>query len=121
MTEPSLPNIGSVPIDPRAEGQQPAPEGLTGRQEADFFDQGRRHYDYLAHQLNLGWVGKFLGGTSVPSNVAGLIALLMSLTFIGTLFMVATPEIVEARKVLVGLVSSSLAFLFGAATKGNDK
>ncbi|MBD8598728.1 hypothetical protein [Pseudomonas sp. CFBP 8772] len=110
-------NIGSVVIDPDAESESAGTVGVSGKQEEAFFDRGRREHEIRQNELNLGWLGKFWGGSSAASNVAGLVAITTILMIFVTLCFESTPEITDTRKLLFGLVGSALSFLFGAATK----
>lgn len=113
--------LGSLPIDPGAESSAQLPATITGQQESDFYKQGGLEYQLKHHQQHLGYLGKFFGsnGTNAPAstNIAGLVVC-AAFVFFGISWLVpSTPELVEVRKLLVGLISTALAFIFGAASK----
>ena len=113
---------GSFTIDPGAEpnGRDVQPI-VTGKDESDFFRLAAAR-DALKHnEQNLGWLGKLFGsnGSNSPAatNIAGLVVC-ASLLFLGLSWLLPhSAEIADFRKLMVGLVSTALAFIFGAATK----
>lgn len=113
---------GSFTIDPGAEpnGRDAKPI-VTGKDESEFFRLTAAR-DALKHnEQNLGMLGKFFGsnGSNSPAatNIAGMV-ICASLLFLGLSWLLpSNAEIAEFRKVLIGLISSALAFIFGAATK----
>lgn len=114
-------NIGSARIDPTAERSTSIPHGVTGQQEADFYERSRSEDNYRTESLKLGLLGRFWGSASAaPTNIAGLISGTAILIFVATLFMPPSPQIDDVRKVMIGLVSSCLAFVFGASTRKAD-
>jgi hypothetical protein len=114
-------DIGSVKIDPLAEKPTSTPNGITGKDESDFYELSRRQDILNAERLKLGMLGRFWGSASAaPTNIAGLISGTAILIFVATLFMAPSSEISEVRRVMIGLVSSCLAFVFGASTRKSD-
>lgn len=110
-------NIGVATISPGAEPRTDARATVSGQQEGQFFSKGRQEYLLEQNKLNMGWLGKFFGcGPSAASNIAGLIAILSLLAFVGTLLMPAPPP-EGVRTLLMGLATTSLGYLFGASTK----
>lgn len=118
-TKPQLEDVGDLSIDPLAEpAQGPAPKG-TGKQETDFYTRaGKEYWALQANAQNLGLLGQMFGGTvAAPTNIAGLLAILMFLFIVGSMFATSTVDLIDARKIAFGVISSSLAFIFGAASK----
>jgi hypothetical protein len=65
-----------------------------------------------------GFLGKFFGsGSSASTNIAGLVALGSLALIAASLLVAPTPEVVDARKWLCSLITSTLSFIFGAASK----
>lgn len=115
------PNIGSVVIDPSAETSSITPDGVTGKQESDFYDRSRRLDELHAEKVKLGWLGQFWGAASAaPTNIAGLVTAVAIIGLLSTLPMDPSPDVSDIRKGLIGLISSCLAFVFGAATKKSE-
>lgn len=112
-------DIGSISVDPNAELVAPSPSRVTGQQEVDFYRQSGTQYDLLHNQQNLGFLGKFFGANSAaPTNIAGLVIFCSFAILVTSVFFApANAELAEARQWLVGLITSAMSFIFGAATK----
>lgn len=111
-------DIGDLLIDPGAEPAQGHPPKVTGRQENDFYTRAGREYGLQENAQNLGTLGRLFGAPAfAPTNIAGIIALAMGVFFILSFFAPQNPDIVEGRKLALGMLSSALAFIFGAASK----
>lgn len=71
-------------------------------------------------QARLGMLGRFFGASSsLPgaTNIAGLIAILAFIgVFVSYVIPAGNADLPDIRKLLIGLVSSALAFIFGAAS-----
>ena len=68
------------------------------------------------HQLDLdaGWLGKFFGGGKAPTNIAGIISLLLVVAGVILPFLTGTPMSAEAYWTKVGpVVTLALGYLFG--------
>lgn len=112
------PNIANVPIDPTAEQVQAGAPAVSGKQEEQFFKEGGEQFRLAHNQQNLGFLGKFFGAnSSAPTNIAGFVIVLSLIFLVGSLFVTGNPEVSEARKGVFALISSALAFIFGAASK----
>lgn len=112
------PNIANVPIDPSAEQTQAGAPTVSGKQEEQFFREGGEQFRLAHNQQNLGFLGKFFGAnSSAPTNIAGFVIVLSLVFLVGSLFVTGNPEVSEARKAVFALISSALAFIFGAASK----
>lgn len=110
-------NIGTATISPRAEPRSDAQAAVSGLQEDQFFSKARQEYLLEQNKQNMGWLGKFFGcGASAASNIAGLIAILSLLAFVGTLLMPAPPP-EGVRTLLIGLASTALGYLFGSSVR----
>ncbi|HLO96526.1 MAG TPA: hypothetical protein VK195_19625 [Burkholderiaceae bacterium] len=112
------PNIGSVAIDPSAEQTQAGVPAVSGKQEEQFFKETGDKFKLAHNQQNLGYLGKLFGAnSSAPTNIAGFV-IIASFLFVGlSFFATTTPELSDARKAAIGLISSAMAFIFGAASK----
>jgi len=109
--------LGSLPIDAGAEPTATLPATVSGQEEVAFFKRSADEYELLHNQQNLGWLGKFFGAnSSAPTNIAGFVIVCSLLILVGSLFS-TNPEAAEARKWLIGLITSALSFIFGAASK----
>ncbi|MEY8689707.1 MAG: hypothetical protein AB9M53_07505 [Leptothrix sp. (in: b-proteobacteria)] len=118
---PTNGGIGTLPIDPGAEPLQQLPATVSGQDETEFFRRAGAQERLLHNEQNLGLLGKFFGsnGSNAPAstNIAGLVVC-ASFIFLGaSWFVPSTPELVELRKLLIGLISTALAFIFGAASR----
>lgn len=75
-------------------------------------------YNILEQRQNLGWLGRLFGAnTAAPTNIAGLVILLCFLFFGASLILPSEPELAEARKLAFAIISSGMAYIFGAASK----
>lgn len=105
-------------IDPASE---PATAGLpdvSPQQESDFYASAGQQYRLLHNQQNLGFLGRFFGAnSSAPTNIAGFVIICALIILLISLFVPANADLVESRKWMVGLITSALSFVFGAATK----
>lgn len=110
--------LDGVPIDPGAERQASGSPAVSGKQEEQFFKKGGEQFHLAHNQQNLGYLGKFFGANSAaPTNIAGFVIVLSLLFLVGSLFSTGNAEVVEVRKLAFGLISTALAFIFGAASK----
>lgn len=118
MTEDRPLPLGSLRIDPNAEGTSGALGG-SGSEEDAFFANGREHFQLQHNQQNLGFLGKFWGSTNTaaPTNIAGFVIGVSALLVVLSFFIPQSPELSEARKWLYGLTTSALGFVFGSATR----
>jgi hypothetical protein len=109
--------IGDAVIDPEAESGSSGSEA-SARAEQQFYTDAGRQYALAHNGQNLGVLGKFFGSNATaPTNIAGLVVL-TCLLFLGvTLFMPSSADVSDIRKLLLGTLSSSLAFIFGASSK----
>ena len=113
----STEQIGTVTIDPRAEPTTNTPPSVSGQQEDAFYAATKLKYDLEVNKQHLGWLGQFFGSLHVaPVYIAGVVAVVSTILLAVTFFL-STHDVSEGRKILVGLISTSLAFLFGASTK----
>jgi hypothetical protein len=69
--------------------------------------------------VEVGWLGKFFGtSTNAPTNIAGLVIALLTLTIIG-IGLVFVPSTIPPRdflNVVVPIVTLALGYLFGKST-----
>jgi hypothetical protein len=115
---PSNGGIGSFPIDPSAEPQQNTPAVVTGQDETEFYRRTGAQERLRHNEQNLGYLGKFFGAnSSAPTNIAGLVVICSLIILVISLFFTGNSEMAEARKWLIGLITSALSFIFGAASK----
>lgn len=111
-------NIGTVAIDPTAELSQGGSAVVSGKQEEQFFKEGGEQFRLAHNQQNLGYLGQFFGAnSSAPMNIAGFVIVLSVLFLMLSLLLPGNAEVVEVRKLAFGLISTALAFIFGAASK----
>lgn len=110
------PAAGDVIIDPEAEPASGGPSRVSAQQESKFFHDGAAKHRLAQHAQELGWIGKFFGSQAAATNIAGVILVLSCLGLLCTMF-IATPEAGEVRKILGGTITTTLGFIFGAATK----
>lgn len=76
------------------------------------------HLESKKMDLESGVLGKFFGsGVTAPTNIAGFLVIGSFLMLAASMFMSTTPDLIECRKVLGGLIGSGLGFIFGAASK----
>lgn len=118
-------------IDPAAEKPAKAPrvrnsasKQPTGKDEERFYQDSGEEYKLQHRQQDLGALGKFFGGsTSAPTNIAGFIAVVGVLALIISFLIRANTDsidgqrLADAQKLLIGLITSALSFIFGAASK----
>jgi hypothetical protein len=110
--------LTEFPIDPLAEPTASGNSSISPLQEADFYKDTGLQYRLAHNGQNLGYLGKFFGAnSSAPTNIAGFVILCSLFILFVSLFFPTNPEIVESRKWLIGLVTSAMSFVFGAATK----
>lgn len=103
-------------VDSDAESVAQAPSRVSSSQEQDFYELGGMQERLRHNQQNLGWFGKFFGNNSTaPTNLAGIVVVVCTLALVGTIFAEHVESRSEAQKILVGLLSSALAFIFGAS------
>ncbi len=115
---PAKDGIGTVLIDPGAEPNTQLPATVSAQQEVEFYKQTAAQYQLLHDQQTLGYLGKFFGASSAaPTNIAGLVALCSFLVVVVSVFLPANPELTETRKWMIGLITTALGFIFGAASK----
>jgi hypothetical protein len=111
-------DIGALVIDPAAEPITPVPSSITAQQENDFYKQTGTKFHLLHNQQNLGVLGKFFGSnSSAPTNIAGFVIICSFVVIVGSLFVSGNSELVESRKWFIGLITSAMSFIFGAASK----
>ena len=110
--------IAGLPIDPGAEPVHVRRgNGVSARAEEDFFKQGGENYKLAHNQQNLGLIGKLFGSnSSAPTNIAGFVILCSFAILLVSLFFPGNPDLVESRKWLIGLITSAMSFIFGAAS-----
>jgi hypothetical protein len=110
--------LGSLQINPAAEGTPPLNNG-SGNEEEAFFANGKEHFHLQHNQQNLGWLGKFWGAatSAAPTNIAGFVIGVSALLIVCSFGVTESTELNEARKWLYGLTTSALGFVFGSATK----
>lgn len=112
------PNIGQVLIDPTAEAPAPSKTGAGGLAEEQFYDRARQADELSREALKIGWLGKVWGySTSAPTNIAGFIAFISVIVWVVSAF--APTEAKGASEIGKGaftLITSCLAYIFGAAT-----
>lgn len=105
-------------IDPTAEAGTGSTTNISAQQEMAFYTEGGRQYQLQHNQQNLGYLGKFFGAnSSAPTNIAGFVIICSLIILFISLFVPGNAELVESRKWLIGLITSALSFVFGAATK----
>lgn len=96
----------------------PSISPVSAKQESDFFERGGAEFKLAHNRLNLGTLGKFFGANAEAStNIAGFVIVVALAILVGTLYMVPTAEVADVRKSLGTLITSALAFIFGAASK----
>jgi hypothetical protein len=115
---PPQSELTSLVIDPTAESTLGANKNSLAQKEVGFYEQTGEQYRLLHNQQNLGWLGKFFGAnSSAPTNIAGFVIICSLLILALSLLANGNPELVESRKWLVGLITSALSFIFGAASR----
>jgi hypothetical protein len=68
--------------------------------------------------LESGFLGKFFGAaTNAPTNIAGLIALLLTLSCIVSLFFPSNIPALEFLKLVLPVITGVLGYLFGKSTR----
>ena len=68
--------------------------------------------------LESGFLGKFFGAaTNAPTNIAGLIALLLTLSCIVSLFVPSNIPALEFLKLVLPVITGVLGYLFGKSTR----
>jgi hypothetical protein len=110
--------IGSASIDPSAEPQRSKAAAVSGQQEAEFFNKGKTEFELENNRQNLGSVGSFFGTNSAaPINIAGFVVAISLIGFlIVTFFFADAKGTPDSQKLLIGLISSGMAFIFGASS-----
>lgn len=110
--------LDTLRIDPDAESSSSVVSQVSAKQENAFFALGAAEYQLEQNRLNLGWLGKFFGANSeAPTNIAGFVAVVGLVVLLGSMFFQPSDEMSDLRKTLAGLISTALAFIFGAASK----
>jgi len=110
--------IAALPIDPAAEPVQNRPAAITAQDETEFYRLAGAEERLRHNEQNLGFLGKFFGAnSSAPTNIAGLVVIVSLIILLISLFFTGNTEMAEARKWLIGLITSALSFIFGAASK----
>lgn len=110
--------IDQVVIDPGAEEVNALPSNAIAQQEESFYSASGRQYALMHNQQNLGFLGKFFGAnSSAPTNIAGFVIVCALVILCASFFFSGNAELVELRKWLLGLITTALGFVFGAATK----
>ncbi|MFZ6731975.1 hypothetical protein ACO0LG_08660 [Undibacterium sp. Ji42W] len=119
----------AIVIDPSAENsKQPVKStkaksttatSPTGKDEEDFYRQAGEAYRLQHRSQDLGWLGRFFGsGTSAATNIAGLVAVIGLVCLVISFCITAEAQkLADAQKLIVGIISSALSFIFGAASK----
>ena len=116
--EAAIGSIGMLPIDPNAEPIQTVPSTISAQQEAEFYKQTGAQFRLEHNKQNLGHLGKLFGSnSSAPTNIAGFVIICSFLIIVGSLFFPSNTDLVESRKWLIGLITSAMSFIFGAASK----
>ncbi len=110
--------IGGASVDPSAEKVNRQPATVSAQQEKEFYQNSATEFSLQQGQQDLGWLGKFFGSSHhAPTNIAGFVAIASLLILVLSVFTTANAELAEARKWLIGLITSALSFIFGAASK----
>lgn len=110
--------IGNAAINPGAEPLNQGPSTELARQEQQFYRQSGEQYKLMQNQQDLGYLGKFFGAnSSAPTNIAGFVIAMSIIMLLISYVMPETSALSDGRKLLVGLVSSAMSFIFGAASK----
>ena len=111
-------SIGALRIDPAAEPIESTGSLISGQQELDFFKKTGAHFQLAHNQQNWGVLGKLFGSnSSAPTNIAGFVIICSFIVIVVSLFFPGNSDLLEARKWLIGLITSAMSFLFGAASK----
>ena len=111
-------NGNSLIVDSTVEDGDSSSATVSAQQEDQFFARGGAQFHLLQNQQNLGYLGKFFGANSVaPTNIAGFIIICSIVILAISLFVPSNTDLVEARKWLIGLITSAMSFVFGAASK----
>ena len=79
-----------------------------------------RRYALEERRMNLdsGSLGRFFGSaTNAPTNIAGLIALLLTVSCIAMLFFPSTIPALEFLKLVLPVITGVLGYLFGKSSK----
>jgi hypothetical protein len=114
----AAPSIASATIDASAEPMQPSPANVTAQEEAEFYRRSSATFQLEHNRQNLGVLGRFFGANSAAStNIAGAVVGVSLVGVFVTLFFPGNPELAEARKGLLALITAALSFIFGAASK----
>jgi len=70
-------------------------------------------------ELESGFLGKFFGSSSnAPTNIAGIIALLLTVACISLLFFPSNIPALEFLKLVLPVITGVLGYLFGKGTRG---
>jgi hypothetical protein len=110
-------DIGDIAINPEAEARSNGQANSAAQAEENFYEESGVQYQLQHNQQNLGWLGKFFGtNTMAPTHIAGVV-ILMCLAMLVITFFFPVPEVGEARKIVVGLMSSAMAYIFGASSR----
>lgn len=116
-----LGDIGNAAIVPQAEPSHSGATNGLARQEQQFYQQSGEQYKLKQGQQDLGILGKFFGASlSAPMNIAGFVIVISMVALLVSLFTSDSETLTAGQERLVGLISSALAFIFGAATKKDE-
>jgi hypothetical protein len=76
------------------------------------------HLESKKMDLESGMLGKFFGsGVTAPTNIAGFLVIGSFVMLAASMFMTSTADLIDCRKVLGGLISAGMGFIFGAASR----
>jgi|SRR5471030_1850964 len=111
-------------LSPEAEAKPPsrrAPRKVTAKDEEDFFRNAGADDWLKHHRQTLGWLGRLFGASATAAtNIASFVAMVSIFAFIVLCFLspkdAEAARYAESQKALGGLIASSLAYLFGAAS-----
>jgi hypothetical protein len=108
--------IATAPIAPGSESSHVAVPGIDGKKESEQFGLAAKQHELAVLKHELGWLGKFWGGNgAAPTNIGGLVLLLVFVFVLCSLFLPPNTELNDARKWSYALGSAALGYLFGAA------
>ncbi|PAT31842.1 hypothetical protein CLI92_09280 [Vandammella animalimorsus] len=86
------------------------------RHTEDIFEK-HRHEAHLKN-MDRGWLGVVFGmGATTGINIAGLVCILTLVTLIVSLFVEIKGDASTMRAAMIGLISSALSYIFGAAKR----
>ncbi|MTV38049.1 hypothetical protein [Duganella radicis] len=110
--------IATARIDPTAEPTSEQVPGLSGQKESEAFAAAAKRHELEILRQEMGKLGVLFGSaTTAPTNIAGLVLIVVFL-FVGVSFCLpSSPELNDARKWAYTLGTGALGYLFGAAKK----